>query len=138
MTAAEELRKAAALLAADLPEDFRAEPRLVYTDSESRDGIAFCAEHPDDDPLWEYSACDYCEVIETHNVQLAELLFALLRARKPLAAQLLETEDLHEEATHRGVTRQGCQWCADEDWPCSDMRHAVAVARAVLGEVAHG
>lgn len=27
----------------------------------------------------------------------------------------------------------GCDWCGDEDWPCVDMREALAVARALMG-----
>ena len=53
-----------------------------------------------------------------------------------VAGWLESTADLHEE-THPDVRRvmgHGCQWCADEDWPCADMRHAEAVARAVLGK----
>lgn len=48
-----------------------------------------------------------------------------------LVADWLESaSDLHEPPNRP----PGCQWCADEDWPCADMRHAEAVARAVLGE----
>lgn len=50
-----------------------------------------------------------------------------------LADWLWETADLHEQRAHRGESLEGCQWCADEDWPCADVRRAVAVARAVLG-----
>ena len=57
---------------------------------------------------------------------------ALLRAREPLADWLDEVAQLHEPDTNaRGY---GCDWCGDEDWPCSDTRHALAVARAVLGD----
>jgi hypothetical protein len=49
-----------------------------------------------------------------------------------LAALLTSTAALHEQPTHRGQTSPGCQWCADEDWLCSDMRHALAVADAIL------
>lgn len=42
---------------------------------------------------------------------------------------------LHErnEPGHANVIQPGCQWCADEDFPCSDMRHALNVARVTLG-----
>ncbi len=48
-------------------------------------------------------------------------------------AQLLDDcAELHEaNPPHRGQPRPGCQWCADEDFPCADMRNALAVARAI-------
>lgn len=49
---------------------------------------------------------------------------------KTLADWLGTTADLHE-ARADGL---GCQWCADEDWPCADARQAVAVARAITLE----
>lgn len=50
-------------------------------------------------------------------------------------AQLLDhCAELHEaNPPHRGQPRPGCQWCADEDFPCADMRKALAVARAING-----
>lgn len=51
-----------------------------------------------------------------------------------LAEWLWETAGLHEQGRHRGETLADCQWCADEDWPCADVRRALGVARAVLGE----
>lgn len=47
-----------------------------------------------------------------------------------LADWLDTTADLHE-ARADGL---GCQWCADEDWPCADARQAVTVARAITLE----
>jgi hypothetical protein len=61
---------------------------------------------------------------------------ALLRARSPLANWLESTADLHEPHLcdkHEGCEAIGCQWCGDEDWPCADMRNALAVARAING-----
>ncbi|WP_432136796.1 hypothetical protein [Streptomyces sp. bgisy154] len=61
---------------------------------------------------------------------------AFNRARDPLAKLLRETGALHEPNTcdkHEGCTPFGCQWCGDEDWPCNDMRNALAVARAING-----
>lgn len=62
---------------------------------------------------------------------------ALLRAREALADWLDETAALHEPQVcekHEGCAPLGCDWCADEDWPCSDARHALIVARAILGD----
>ncbi|KAB1146787.1 hypothetical protein F7R91_14500 [Streptomyces luteolifulvus] len=57
---------------------------------------------------------------------------ALIGARLPLAELLESAAELHEaNPPHRGVPRPGCQWCADEDWPCADTRAALAVARAL-------
>ena len=60
---------------------------------------------------------------------------ALLRARSPLAAWLETTAYLHEAHVpgSDGQTPPGCQWCADEDFPCADMRHALAAAREING-----
>ena len=61
---------------------------------------------------------------------------ALLRARAPLAKLLESVTELHEPnvcGKHEGCGHSDCQWCADEDFPCADMRNALAVARAVLG-----
>ncbi len=55
---------------------------------------------------------------------------------EPLAAWLEETADLHEQNTlpgHANIIPPGCQWCADEDWPCADTRRALAVAHIILG-----
>jgi hypothetical protein len=58
---------------------------------------------------------------------------ALIRAREPLAKLLEDCADLHEAKLpgHRGQVPPGCQWCADEDFPCLDMRNALATARAI-------
>lgn len=48
-----------------------------------------------------------------------------------LADWLDTVADLHEQPTHRGQTRPGCQWCNDEDWLCADTRHALTVARHI-------
>lgn len=53
----------------------------------------------------------------------------------PVARWLESTAELHEEKLpgHGGVVPPGCQWCEDEDWPCAEMRDALAVARLILG-----
>lgn len=58
---------------------------------------------------------------------------ALVSARAPLAKLLEDTAELHEPKLHGHAGRipPGCQWCADEDFPCLDMRNALAVARAI-------
>ena len=50
-----------------------------------------------------------------------------------LAKLLEDCAELHEAKLpgHRGQVPPGCQWCGDEDFPCSDMRNALAVARAL-------
>jgi hypothetical protein len=66
---------------------------------------------------------------------------ALVAARTPLAKLLRETATLHEpgrcgKPTDNGGTcgaAHGCDWCGDEDWPCADIRNALAVARALNG-----
>jgi hypothetical protein len=52
---------------------------------------------------------------------------------EPLAKLLEDSAELHEPKLrgHAGLIPPGCQWCADEDWPCLDMRNALAVARAI-------
>jgi hypothetical protein len=55
--------------------------------------------------------------------------------RVELLIWLKGVAELHEQNTlpgHANVIPPGCQWCNDEDWPCNDMRHALATARAVL------
>ena len=52
----------------------------------------------------------------------------------PLAKLLRDTAAFHEHDDRPGYG--GCDWCGDEDWPCSDVRNALAVARAVLGRPA--
>lgn len=47
-----------------------------------------------------------------------------------LADWLDSAAELHEEGPHHD-----CQWCGDEDWPCADIRHALAVARLINQEV---
>ncbi|MEU3261000.1 hypothetical protein ABZ694_24960 [Streptomyces albidoflavus] len=59
-------------------------------------------------------------------------------ARTALATWLRETDALHEarrctDGPPDCTCTTGCGWCGDEDWPCSDMRHAQAVAREILG-----
>jgi hypothetical protein len=61
---------------------------------------------------------------------------ALIRTREPLAKLLREIAALHTPTAcdkHEGCTPLGCDWCGDEDWPCNDMRNALAVARQILG-----
>ena len=68
---------------------------------------------------------------------------ALISARESLAKLLRETAALHEpgrcgKPTANGGTcgaAHGCGWCSDEEWPCNDIRNALAVARAVNGGV---
>lgn len=48
-----------------------------------------------------------------------------------IADWLEHTAELHEAETDPRTP--GCQRCADEDYPCSDMRDALAVARAING-----
>jgi hypothetical protein len=50
-----------------------------------------------------------------------------------LAKLLDDCADLHEAKLpgHRGQVPPGCQWCGDEDFPCADVRNALAVARAI-------
>ncbi|MFE6355904.1 hypothetical protein ACFVOO_23985 [Streptomyces rochei] len=53
----------------------------------------------------------------------------------PLAKLLRETAALHtpnECGKHVGCGPLGCEWCGDEDWPCADIRNALAVARVVV------
>lgn len=87
---ANELRAAATKLTNPLPGDLNATPRLVMTDAETVSGIAFCVDHqlPRDEEH-EYSACDYCEVIDCKYAALAELILGLLVARMR-GADLLE------------------------------------------------
>ena len=54
----------------------------------------------------------------------------------PLAKLLRETAALHEPTAcekHESCDPLGCDWCGDEDWPCADVRNALAVARAING-----
>lgn len=55
-----------------------------------------------------------------------------------IAKSLDDTRELHEPKLrgHAGAIPPGCQWCADEDFPCLDMRNALAIARAINGPVA--
>ena len=54
-----------------------------------------------------------------------------------LAKLLREVHALHEPKRCPDATDDchcaGCDWCGDEDWPCSDVRNALAVARRILG-----
>ncbi|PZT70159.1 hypothetical protein DN402_31565 [Streptomyces sp. SW4] len=58
-----------------------------------------------------------------------------------LAKQIRETAALHEprrcgEYVGNGTRcclPHGCDWCGDEDWPCADVRNALAVARQING-----
>ncbi len=58
---------------------------------------------------------------------------ALAAFGSDLARWLEETDELHEQSLpgHANIVPPGCQWCADEDWPCADMRNALATARAI-------
>nr|WP_012840490.1 hypothetical protein [Streptomyces sp. W9]ACX85605.1 pCQ3_104 [Streptomyces sp. W9] len=54
-----------------------------------------------------------------------------------LAKWLRETDALHEprrctDGPPDCTCTTGCGWCGDEDWPCSDMRNALAVAHHIL------
>jgi hypothetical protein len=90
MTPAQELRAAAKAVSVELAPHWRHTPRLVQTDSESIDGIAFCPQPHATSGEHEFSACDSCEVIEVHSDELAALIVSLLAAREPLAAWLRE------------------------------------------------
>lgn len=55
-------------------------------------------------------------------------------AAHALAKVLRETAALHTPTVcqkHEGCTPDGCDWCGDEDWPCNDVRNALAVARQI-------
>lgn len=57
-------------------------------------------------------------------------------AAEPMAKLLEDCADLHEPHVPGqliGYVPPGCQWCADEDFPCADMRNALAVARVING-----
>lgn len=57
-------------------------------------------------------------------------------AGNALADWLESAPVLHEPKAcekHDGCSPLGCDWCGDEDWPCADIRSALAVARAVTG-----
>jgi hypothetical protein len=57
-------------------------------------------------------------------------------AAEPIAKLLREIAALHTPIVcrkHEGCGPHGCDWCGGEDWPCNDMRNALAVARAVNG-----
>ncbi|MFD4596777.1 hypothetical protein ACFWPQ_01965 [Streptomyces sp. NPDC058464] len=65
---------------------------------------------------------------------------ALISARAHVAKLLREIGALHEPGCpgkrlsgHNCGGPHGCDWCGDEDWPCADMRNALAVARAING-----
>jgi hypothetical protein len=66
----------------------------------------------------------------------AKLSSGMLIARAdldmPLAKLLRDTAAFHEHDDRPG--HGGCDWCGDEDWPCNDMRNALAIARAINGE----
>ena len=83
-----ETNRAVAALRATLPETWRHTPRLVQTDSEAIDGIAFCPKPHATEGEDEFAACEWCEVIDTYSPQLAARIVALLRATEPLAAHL--------------------------------------------------
>lgn len=53
-----------------------------------------------------------------------------------LATWLRSVVELHEPeicAKHENCAPIGCQWCCDEDDPCSDTRHALTIAEHILG-----
>lgn len=124
MSADRELRSAAVLLAADLPGYAAAQPRLIPDDEEASQ-VAFCIDHPEgtdrEGVPWLALVCGRCVVVECHWEELASLLVALLRARRPLAALLEDDAQIHESMPG-----------ADEGPPCL----ALTAARAVLGQVA--
>ncbi|KAB2347295.1 hypothetical protein [Actinomadura rudentiformis] len=122
MSAHRHLATAAEKLRTTLPGDLSATPRLVMTDSESVDGIAFCVEHllPLDGEHT-YSACDNYWVIECHHESLAELIHTLLLARAPLADWLHDWEGFEIR----------------EDGPMpDDLKAALSIARTVNGGAA--
>lgn len=114
-----ELHAAATLLRNPLPGDLTATPRLVMTDSETISGIAFCVDHqlPDNEEH-EFSACDYCEVIDCKYEALASLLHSLLLARPPLAS-LLESWEGVGISEHHAMP--------------DDFAHTLAFARVLNG-----
>lgn len=70
----------------------------------------------------------------TGAMTATQIVAALVRARAPIIKLLENCAELHEEhepGRLLGIVPPGCQWCADEDFPCSDMRNALAVARAI-------
>ena len=50
-------------------------------------------------------------------------------AAAAIAKLLREIPALHEHDTR--PDHGGCDWCGDEDWPCNDVRNALAAARAI-------
>lgn len=120
MTPAQELRAAAKAAGVELAPHWRHTPRLVQTDSEGIDGIAFCPKVHATSGEDEFSACDWCEVIEVHNETLAILIVSLLAAREPLAAWLEYEAD--RVADHPAEVQ-----------PHTVNAYALAVARALLG-----
>ena len=81
----------------------------------------------------------YSEVMDSWLGHGSGALAALMHpgVGEALAAWLESVAELHEPSRTGccGRVLAGCQWCADEDWPCADMRHALAVAGAVLAAV---
>lgn len=111
LTPVDEIRAARAVLTSSPPPFLAgATARLIQSDSEGMDAVAWCA-RPDHEPDTE---CDRCHTIELHSEWLAALVVALFNARKPLA-RLLE---IHTEICHG----DGCT--------------TLDVARALLGEAA--
>lgn len=83
---------------------------------------------------------------EIHNPVLESAMAVLMSGTdlvdrtlaQPLASLLAGVADLHEPnvPSHGSdVPAPGCQWCADEDWPCADTRKAMDVARLLLGDL---
>lgn len=54
--------------------------------------------------------------------------FAWRSLLRRTASWLRSVADLHEPPDHP----PGCQWCSDEDWPCADVREALAVAQELF------
>ncbi|GAA0970010.1 hypothetical protein GCM10009555_018170 [Acrocarpospora macrocephala] len=93
LTPADEIRAAADLLRATIPgQPADVVARVVQSDSENMDAVAFC-DQPAHEP---YDTCDHCHTVEVHSVQLAALIAALFNAREPIA-RLLE---IHTEICH--------------------------------------
>lgn len=60
---------------------------------------------------------------------------------RAVAAWLESTVELHEPKTDLAQGPEpredlsACQWCADEDTPCADLRHARAIAELITGRM---
>lgn len=121
LTAAQEIRTAAARLRAALPDYAAGTAYVVQGDSESMDTIAWCNTDHSDDPA---PAC-CVEAIETGHPALAQLIAALLNAREPLAAWLEMMLDTYSGLQSGASSRKPP--------PNSHLARALTVARAVNG-----